>query len=213
MPYKNSKEVISVAATVDKDGIVSGKVRNQKQDYYAYVFRENYADMNEDTYAESLEKKHKGIEVGTYKRTGIKETDKPVLEEYEFIHKNLSDVISGKIYISPLLHFAQSRNPFKQEDREFPIDFGYPWQDKYMINITMPDGYVVESMPKPVAVAMEENIGNFKYNAVVQGNTIQISVVFDINFPNVSQSYYKTIKDFYQMIIDKQKEKIVLKKA
>lgn len=213
MPSKNSKEIVSVSAAVDKNGIVTGKVRNQKQDYYAYVFREKYAEMNEDTYAELLEKKHRGIEIGTYKRTAGKEADKPLQEDYEFIHKNMCDVISGKIYFSPMLHFTESQNPFKQDEREFPIDFGYPWQDKYMINIAVPEGYVVESMPKPVAVSMEDNIGSFKYNAIVQGNTIQISVLFDINFPNVSQVYYKTIKDFYQMVIDKQKEKIVLKKA
>jgi len=213
MPAKNSKEVISIAANVDKDGVMSGKIRSQKQDYYAYVFRENYADMNEESYAESLEKKHKGIEIGTYKRTAGKEADKPLLEEYEFVHKNVCDIIGGKIYFSPMLHLASSQNPFKQEEREFPIDFGYPWQDKYMINITVPEGYVVETMPKPVSVTMENNIGSFKYNAIVQGSTIQISVLFDINFPNVSQEYYKTIKDFYQMVVDKQKEKIVLKKA
>lgn len=213
MPSKNSKEVISVSAAVDKDGTVTGKVRNQKQDYYAYLFREKYAEMNEDTYAESLEKRHKGIEIGTYKRTAGKEADKPLLEEYEFTHKSMCDVISGKIYFSPLLHFTESQNPFKQDEREFPIDFGYPWQDKYMVNIAVPEGYVVESMPKPVAVTMEDNIGSFKYNAVVSGSTIQISVVFDINYPNVSHEYYKTLKDFYQMVVDKQKEKIVLKKA
>ncbi|ALM48693.1 transglutaminase [Flavobacterium psychrophilum] len=213
MPTKSSKEVVSIAAAMDKDGAISGKVRNQKQDYYAYVFRENYADMNEDTYAESLEKKHKGIEIGTYKRTDGKVADKPLLEEYEFTHKNVSDVIGGKIYFSPMLYFTEKQNPFKQDEREFPIDFGYPWQDKYMINITLPEGYVVESLPKPTAVAMEENIGSFKYNAAVQGNLIQISVTLDINYPNVSNVYYKTLKDFYQMVIDKQNEKIVLKRA
>lgn len=112
-----------------------------------------------------------------------------------------------------MLYFTGKQNPFKQDEREFPIDFGYPWQDKYMINITLPEGYVVESLPKPAAVAMEENIGSFKYNAAVQGNLIQISVTLDINYPNVSNVYYKTLKDFYQMVIDKQNEKIVLKRA
>lgn len=213
MPKKNSKEVISISAVMDKQGNISGKVRDQMLDYYAYMFRENYADMNEDTYAEKLEKRYGGLEVGTYKKTGAKDVAQPVLEEYEFTHKNISDVIGDKIYFSPMLFFVQKENPFKQEVREYPMDFGYPWQDKYMITITLPEGYVVESLPKPITVAMEENIGTFKYNVVTQNNIIQVAVQFDINYPNISQDYYKTIKDFYQMMIDKQNEKIILKKV
>jgi hypothetical protein len=47
---------------------------------------------------------------------------------------------------------------------------------------------------------------------MVKDNTIQIGVVIEINFPNVSQDYYQTIRDFFSKMIEKQNEKIVLKK-
>ncbi len=213
MPKKNAKDIVAVTASIDKEGYISGKVRDQRHDYYAYVFKERYAEMNEDNYAEKLEKKYDGLELGDYKRTLEKDSPKPVTEEYDFVHKNLTDVIGDKIYFNPLLFFTSKENPFKQDERQYPVDFGYPWQDKYMINITLPEGYVVESLPKPISVVMEENIGSFKYNVVSQNNFVQVSVLFDINYANVSHTYYKTLKDFFQMVIDKQNEKIVLKKA
>ncbi|MCO6148183.1 DUF3857 domain-containing protein [Flavobacterium sp. NRK1] len=213
MPVNNSKELIAVTASIDNEGNVAGKVRDQHHDYYAYIFKERYAEMSEDTYAEKFEKRYNGIELGDYKRTLDKDSPKPVTEEYDFVHKNMSDVIGDKIYFNPLLFFTATENPFKQEEREYPIDFGYPWQDRYMINITLPEGYVVESLPKPVSVVMEENIGSFKYNVVSQNNSVQVSVLFDVNYANVSQAYYRTLKDFFQMVIDKQNEKVVLKKA
>ena len=112
-----------------------------------------------------------------------------------------------------MLFLTQAENPFKQEKREYPIDFVYPHQDKYMINISIPDGYVVESLPNSIAISMEDNIGTFKYNiANGAANQIQIAVTMDINFASVSQDYYATLKDFYQKVIEKQNEKIVLKK-
>jgi hypothetical protein len=213
MPKKNSKRAISVAAAIDKDGIATGKVRNQRSDYYAYVFRENYAGTKEDSYIENVEKNIQGLEIGAYKRTANNETEKPVTEEYDFTHKALSDVIGDKIYLNPMLFFTASKNPFTADEREFPVDFGYPWQDRYMINIKLPEGYVVESLPTPLTVTLQENIGSFKYNVVSQNNTLQISVAFDINYPNVSQDYYKSLRDFYRKMTDKQNEKIVLKKA
>jgi transglutaminase-like putative cysteine protease len=213
MPKKNSKRVISIAAAIDKDGIATGKVRSQRSDYYAYAFRENYADTKEDTYIENLEKKIQGLEVGAYKRTANNETEKPLTEEYDFTHKALSDVIGDKIYFNPMLFFTASKNPFTAEEREFPIDFSYPWQDRYMINIKLPEGYVIESLPAPLTITLQENIGSFKYNVASQNNTLQISVAFDINYANVSQDYYKSLRDFYKKMTEKQNEKIVLKKT
>lgn len=213
MPRKNSKEIMSVSAIMDKEGNITGKLRNQYSDYYAYGFKESYASISDDACAEKLEKKYQGLEIGAYKRTMDKEAVKPVMQEYDFTHKNVSDVIGDKIYFNPMLFLASTENPFNQEVREYPVDFGYPWQDKYMINITIPEGYVVETLPKPISVAMEENIGSFKYNLVSQKNTIQLSISFDMNHANISHSYYKTLKDFYKVMIDKQTEKVVLKKV
>lgn len=213
MPKKNAKNTISVSAVMDKDGHISGKVRDHRQDYYAYIFREKYAGTNEDAYIQKLEKKHNGLEVGAYKREGNTDVGKPVQEEYEFVHKNVADIVGDKIYFSPMLYLTQTENPFKQEQREYPVDFGYPWQDKYMINIALPEGYVAESIPQPVSITMEQNIGSFKYNVVAQNHSLQISVLFDVNYSCVSQDYYKTLKDFFQKVVEKQGEKIVLKKA
>ena len=213
MQMKNAKETITVVATLDKEGTFKGKVRDQRNDYYAYTFQEKYAGMNEEKYLEKLENKYKGLEIETYKRTLDKENRGPVTEEYDFTNKGMVEIIDSRIYFNPMLFFADTQNPFRQEERKFPVDFGFPWQDKYMVTIKLPEGYVVESLPKPAAVTMEQNIGSFKYNVVSQNNTIQVLLTFDLNYHNVSSDYYRTLKDFYQMMADKQKEKIVLKKA
>jgi hypothetical protein len=40
-----------------------------------------------------------------------------------------------------------------------PIYFGYPKQEKYQITINIPEGYLVESVPKPIKIATVENVG------------------------------------------------------
>jgi hypothetical protein len=116
------------------------------------------------------------------------------------------------MYITPLLFLTPSENPFIQEKREYPIDFVFPHQDKYMVTLTLPDGYVVESMPQSLSLSMEENIGSFKYMLANNGKQIQASISLDLNYANVSADYYETLKGFFQKVIEKQNEKIVLKK-
>lgn len=138
---------------------------------------------------------------------------KPVVEDYNFTHEAIVERIGDKIYVDPMLFFAQTENPFKQEKREYPIDFSFPNQEKYMINLTIPDGYVVESVPAPMSMAMEEDMGSFNFNINTSGNKVQLVASVDINWSLVPASHYEILKNFYKTIIEKQTEKIVLKKA
>jgi hypothetical protein len=212
-PQMVSKEIMSVSATLDTQGKASGKARDQYYDHNAYAFREEYNGISKESYLEQLESHYKGIEIDGYKVANEKDLSKPVVEEYDFKHNAVADIIGDKMYLNPMLFLTQAENPFKQETREYPIDFIFPHQDKYMINIMLPPGYVVESLPAPVLFTMEDNLGSFKYNIGNGGaNQIQIGVLLDINQANVSQDYYATLKDFFQKVIEKQNEKIVLKK-
>jgi hypothetical protein len=114
--------------------------------------------------------------------------------------------------VSPLLFFTQTENPLKQEKREYPMDFVYPRQDKYMITLTIPDGYVVESVPTSVALSVEDNLMSFKYTIQAKNNQLQLNAIMDINEASISNEYYLSLKDFFQKMIEKQTEKVILTK-
>ena len=213
MPKSNSLEVINVMAKVNHEGDVTGKIRCQYLDYKAFIFRDSNGLIAKDSYLEKLEKKHQGLEVQEYEVLNLKDLSKPVIENYAFTFNNATEIIGDKMYVSPLLFLATTINPFKQENREYPVDFIYPFQDKYVINLNLPDGYVVETIPTPKAVAMPKNTGNFKYNISSNGNQVQLLYTFEINQAIIGSENYDVLKSFFKEIVDKQTEKIVLKKA
>jgi hypothetical protein len=129
------------------------------------------------------------------------------------LHDGIADVIGDRIFFNPMLFFANTVNPFKQEKREYPIDFIFPRKDNYLITIKLPEGYVVETLPASMSLSMEQNIGSFKYNIVNNPGQLQLNISYEINHATISQDYYVTIKDFFKKMIEKQTEKIVLKKA
>ncbi|MFP9112675.1 transglutaminase domain-containing protein [Flavobacterium sp. RHBU_3] len=213
IPETLSKELLNVLAEVDVHGIVKGQVRNQLTEHEAYIRRENYAEVKKDSYIEKLEKKYTGISVTDYKVTSDKETSKPFVEEYSFTHNGLCDVIGDKIYLKPMLFMANTQNPFKQEKRDFPIDFVYPFQERYAFSIKIPEGYTVESVPEKIQFAMEHNIATFNYMVQQNGNTLQFVVITQLSLPVISQDYYTGLKDFFRKLTEKENEKIVLKKV
>lgn len=211
-PAINSKESALVMAKIEGDGTVTGQVKTQYFDYNAYWYRENNLKQSKESYTEKLENKFGNAQISGLEITS-NDFNQPVVESFAFTSKDLCDVIGGKIYISPMLFYTLSENPFKQENRSYPVDFVFPHQDKYLITITIPEGYTVESIPQPVLLTVRDNIGSFKFNiAVNQANQIQVSVTSDINFARVNPEYYETIKEYYANMVKKQTEKIILVK-
>lgn len=212
MPKKASSEVIYLMATIAADGNLEGKIRDQYFDYNAYVYRDQYAASKEESYLEFLEKKYDNIEIDAYTATGKNDLGAPVVENYSFKTSNGVEIIGDKMFFSPLFFFATDENPFKQEKREYPIDFVYPSQDRYIINITIPDGYAVESLPTSISIPMSDNLFNAKYIISAADNKIQLSYTKDTNTSIISSEYYEELKAVYTEIIKKENVKIVLKK-
>lgn len=213
VPSGLSKEVTNASVKFDNAGKCSGKIRVQFSDNSALDYRENVLKLSKESVIERKEKRYTGLEVGEFKFINDKELAKPVMEEYDFTYNNASEMLGDKIYLNPLMFFTLRENPFKADKREYPIDFVYPYEDKYFITINLPEGYTVDTMPQSFSMSMEENIGSFKYNIQQQGNLIQLMVVIDMNYPLVPANYYDTMKNFFAKVVEKETEKIVLKKA
>jgi hypothetical protein len=60
---------------------------------------------------------------------------------------------------------------------------------------------------------MQDNLGSFRFITNVLGNQIQISVINQINTAIIPSEYYSMLKNYYQGIIDKESEKIILTKV
>jgi transglutaminase-like putative cysteine protease len=212
MPKILSREATNMSIVLKTEGSAEGKIRRQLTDYEALEFRKENADTNKDSYLEKLESSNNNIEISDYVRENDLDLSKPIVESYSFIDTKSIEIINDKIYISPMLFLAAKENPFKQEVREYPVDFGYPNQSKYNINLEIPQGYVVESMPTSINIATGDDIGTFKLMMVNTDNKIQTTITSTINTAIVPSDFYPVLKGYYQQMIDKQNEKIVLKK-
>jgi hypothetical protein len=214
VPKKQSDEATSLMATLDAKGTLTGKIRIIRTDYNALSFREKYSNENQEQYVENLENNLGKIEVNNYSIENKNANfEKPVVETFTFSSNNEVEIIGEKMYVNPLLFFTVSTNPLVQEKRELPIYFQYPKQEKYNIFIDIPQGYTIESLPQPIKITTGQDVGVFIFNSKVVDNKIQIAVTTSINKALISAEFYDVLKEFFQKTIDKQNEKIVLKKT
>jgi hypothetical protein len=111
-----------------------------------------------------------------------------------------------------MIFFLNEKNPFKQEKREYPVDFGFPFAKRYAIIIKIPANFTVENLPKSLSLVMEDDLGVFKFDIAVVGNTLQLSIVHQINEAIFPVGKYEMLKEYYKTMIAKETEKIVLKR-
>jgi transglutaminase-like putative cysteine protease len=212
-PDKKSQNTVSLSVNLNDSGDIEGKIRSIKTNHQALIYRESYIGTDKDQFLENLENKYGGMEINDFEVKNDSDLSKPIAETYEFSLENQADVIGGKIYISPLFFLCTTENPFKLENREFPVDFGYPTESNYRIRIKLPEGYKVEIKPEPIAFVLPNNLGAFKYNILTNEKTIQLLISTEINQSIIPPSYYKALKEYFNKLIEKEKEKIVLTKS
>ena len=121
--------------------------------------------------------------------------------------------MGNKILFTPLLFDAMAKNIYKLEDRKYPVDYNYPLAETIVIEYTLPDGYVVESLPKPIKLKLPDNSIVVSY--VIQANGDKISVLYRRNISKTLflADEYQDLKEFYNLIVKTHSDKIILKKA
>jgi len=214
MPVTLSRNYSNILVKMDGSGKMEGKVRIQKTDYDAYDFRIQNANKNEESYLEKLEQQLGDLKITDYKIENEKTNlINPISESYSFTSENQTEIVGDKMLVNALLFFTRSKNPFTQEKRQNPIYFGYPSQEKFNLNIEIPEGYSVESMPKPIRISSENKEIVFTFITSNVDNKIQISCSKEIYNSIFAADQYDGLKDLFQKMIVSQNEKIVLKKT
>jgi hypothetical protein len=212
MPKENSSDFTTLMAVIDKEGNASGQFREQYYDYCALAFRDKKGFLSNESSIETKEKKYIGLEIENYEKINENNLSEPIIEKYNFKSNNSIEIIGDKMYFSPMIYLQMRENLFKQEKREYPIDFNFSTNNKYIVNITIPDGYQVESIPTQCSFSMIDQHANFKYTFSAIDNKIQGVITLNINSSIIPSHYYDTLKEFFRKVIEKENEKIVLMK-
>lgn len=196
---------------VTEDMMIEGMCRTKYSNLNALNFRRSTNHIKEESLIASFEDSN-NIEIDNFKITNQKNLSKPVTRSIKFLSEDMIEDVNGKLYIEPLLFLTHHENPFKLKERKFPVDFASPWKDKNTVSIQIPEGYKVESLPEAMAIGLPNNLGVFKYQVKQQGNRIKTACIIQFNEAIIGAQFYPALKEFYNQMVKKESEKIVLVK-
>ncbi len=209
----NAKEktIYSASLALEPTGELKGNLDLTRDGYDAYEMRTSYFEKGEESYLKRFsEGRNWNVQKGEIKN--VKEFDKGVKEIYNLEINEHGSVAGDVVYVNPFIIARMEENPFKSEKREYPVDFGNNSETMYLLKLTIPEGYQVDELPKSKVIALPGNAGRYTYNMVQTGNVINLTSNFQINKPLFTQAEYPVLREFYNVILAKEAEQIVIKK-
>jgi hypothetical protein len=195
-----------------ENGEFSGNVQTKLQGYMGIACNKKYTTDGKDKYVENLLQEHKDWEVDNYNVTNENPCHEGFKEKFDVTIKNAVYEGGDMMYIDPILVNRWDENPLKNENRKFPVDFNYPVISKFISNIAIPAGYEVEEMPESIQFSLPDKSATFIYMAKNAGNKIQLINQFEIRKSFYTVEEYKSLRQFWSLVVNKNNEQIVLKK-
>ncbi len=185
---------------------VKGKLRAQS--FEAYMYRSRLKDDSVKI------KKHFSNdfdEMFNVKTLNYKDLESPYEISFE-ANKELS-FLNDYVIIKPLFHFAPSENRLKQEVRDYPVDFMYPEQNQYSVDLYLPSGYTLEKLPEPFF--RDDELASIQFNVGLdsENNRVKIFGTYILKKAIYQPENYSQLKQHFDDIIQVFNPELVLSKV
>ena len=196
-----------------EDGLLTGTKTDALYDQAAFNYRGTYTLTDQgEAYATSMEEAVPGLIVNDVQVQGAAELDKPIRAVCEIELEEYIDEVGDLLYFNPMLLDQKESNPFKSESRSYPVEFANKLDEFYFFKFSIPDGYTVETLPDNLAISLPDQAANYLYDISVAGNMLTLRSSLKINKTLFSGSDYPALRNFYDLIVKKQAEQVVLKR-
>ncbi|MBK9983694.1 MAG: DUF3857 and transglutaminase domain-containing protein [Saprospiraceae bacterium] len=209
----SSNSTYLITGTLDKEGNLNATVESRYTGYHAVEQRTNADDEKEKFGENILMSGTNPMKLADIEMINKKEISKPFQLKAKVINQSVATVTPDKIYLNPLFTNGMDELPFKLEERTYPIEMNYPEEVTMILNLTLPEGYTVESIPKPIKFVTENNGIQASYNSSQTPGKLNVTMKYTLKQLAFDPTEYTALKNFYNERHQKFNEQIVLTKS
>lgn len=194
-PFATNRQNTMINIVVDEDGTTKGKISQVYSGYLAYDKRKELEKTDEDEYLDAVEKQLSFVEVEEYK---VDDRNNPRMPVKEFITLEFNDPISGKnTYIDPFFFKLFPSNPFRLNERNYPVDFAYARMYTSRFIMSIPDSYEYANIPEDKTFKLAGTKAICGMKTVVQNGQLNLTFKLVINDFHFTQEEYQELKTFF----------------
>jgi hypothetical protein len=205
------KKQTNVIITNDENGGISGSLTTIFGAERSYGIREEIRKTSKNDYFKiNLEKSGNGINVIHEDFDSLDNYNEPLYMHYDLEFDNL--LKQDILYFKPILGSSMKSNPFTDGERMYPVEMPYKMDNVYLLSMDIPKGFQVDDLPKSTRITLGKNEGIFEYIIQLNPDNIQMQVHLKLNKANFRTEEYASLREFFNYVVKKENEQIVLKK-
>lgn len=214
VPLDKTYERMSMEYSLSDSSRITVKMKGNEKGAFSENKRQTVKSINFKNYWESEFEHLSGLVVDSASFENLENLDANVTYETTFsFDKNESlSLDEDVIYFQPFLFLKFEENPFKKVIRHFPVEFSYPYSQQQMVKVEIPEGYVVEELPKPENYILQNGGGYYSFMIDVSGNILTAVSTTNISSIFYSSEEYSAIKELFQAKVNATTGMVVLKK-
>jgi hypothetical protein len=201
---------LTTVELANTDSGYTGEYVRRNGVFESMIIRNRMRKTKEEDFFESLRKT-----MADYKQMGDYGFDSLAIPEASlgWHYKMKYDFTKGTIYFNPIFHERFNTSPFSSPVRHYPVEMPFCIDNTYVLKMEIPKGYKLDQLPKSQRVKLDDSGDDFfEYLISLDGATINFKVRLSIKKTNYSVEEYSSIRDFFALIVNKEKEPIVFKK-
>ncbi len=176
------------------------------------TIRDEIAEKGKEAYINKIVGSYTGgFSIEDIKLVDFTETEKPVtLNAGLHMDREGTETL---LYFNPMLKEGLQQNYFKTSERFYPVELPFKMEESYSFNIQVPEGYVVDELPKSAKVILSDSDASFAYLVSKSGDFVTITSTIKINKTDFTTAEYDDLRNFFDYIVKKHAEQIVFKKS
>lgn len=199
---------INMTLGFDPELSVHGRITERYTNVPALRCSSAYSDArSEEEYVEALEEEHH-IRIDSLTINGLRSAHLT----QEFTMTREPEAAGDFIYLNATIIPFLTENPFKSPERKYPVEFDNPASYTMQGVLRLPEGYVVEELPRAARFnAFDGDITCF-YMAQATNGVIQFNMRFNQKRLIFLPEEYADLQAFYGAVVNMCNGKIVLRK-
>lgn len=141
----------------------------------------------------------------------LQKYDESLTLSYKFAVDGYAKAAGDLLILRPRVVGAKGSNLLSGKPRKYPIEFKEATRQDDIFDITLPSGYVVDELPKPVLA--ECAYGIYKSEVQVADNVLHYKRTYEIKDVVVPTQKLDEVRDFFHQIAADERSSAVLRRA
>lgn len=210
---QQSRRNITLMLTLDQENKLTGKQIAVSTRYEALKRRSKYhSATSEADFLKEYKTERPGLGLKNYEIKNLDNHSDPLTEIMDIVIEDNVEEAGNLAYFTPLLFEKTSENPFKLEERKFPVDFAYPVEESFRMTLEFPENYQLDKTPKNEKVILPGETAVFTFTFAAEKNKLIVMSKIAVKKALFSPEEYHYLKELFKNIVRKQSEQIVFKK-